>query len=114
MINFTGSVPHSDARAGVGLGLTAIHAPISGPESRAGVGEGLTSIHAPISSQLSTALSTSEFELPRTTAAVSEQDSQQSFEESKFYKSRSHHCHACLYTSLFPFFLRPCPRCPGS
>ncbi|KAG0592214.1 hypothetical protein M758_1G188400 [Ceratodon purpureus] len=53
---------HSEARAGVGLGLTAIHAPVSGSSApRAGVGRGLTEIHAPISSQLSTAGSTADF-----------------------------------------------------
>lgn len=46
---------HSEARAGVGVGLTAILAPVSGSsEPRAGVGRGLTEIRAPISSQLST------------------------------------------------------------
>ncbi|XP_024377130.1 DNA damage-repair/toleration protein DRT102 isoform X1 [Physcomitrium patens] len=53
---------HSEARAGVGLGLTEIRAPTSGMEPRAGVREGLASIHAPINSQLSTELSTVEFD----------------------------------------------------
>lgn len=96
MTNLTDSLPQSEARAGVGLGLTAIHATVSGSESRAGVGQGLTSIHAPISSQLSTALSTSEFELPA-------EDPQQSFEESKFcqaHQSPTHYFHACIDTNM--------------
>jgi hypothetical protein len=79
---------HSEARAGVGVGLTAILAPISGSsEPRAGVGRGLTEIRAPISSQLSTVGSVAadfgdDTELA-TLREVTVEDPQESSEESK-------------------------------
>lgn len=75
---------HSETRAGVGLGLTAIHAPVSSSSvTRAGVGLGLAEIHAPITSQLSTVGSTADFGDNTELVTITEQRSQESTEESK-------------------------------